>query len=334
MNVLVTGATGFLGQKLAIRLKHMGYKVTGIGRNKIKGEMLKNYGIEFVSLDLGNKEQTVAVCKEKDYIFHCAALSSPWGKYEAFYKSNVLSTKNLIFGSKKTNIKRLIHVSTPSIYFDYKDKMNISEDSVLPQNPVNYYAQTKLLAENEINQAFKEGLSLVTIRPRALFGPGDTTILPRLIRANNKGSIPLINGGKAIIDTTYVENVVDALILCMNGSKDTLGKKYNITNDEPMALIDLLNKLFDKLDIHLKTKNISFHMAYRLAMVMEWISKYILKGKEPILTRYSVGVLSKNQTLDIENAKNDLGYIPKVGVDEGLDLFVEWLKGDGSWILS
>ncbi|MCT4607327.1 MAG: NAD-dependent epimerase/dehydratase family protein [Marinisporobacter sp.] len=331
--VLITGATGFLGNRVAIRLKGLGYEVTGVGRNKKKGEALKRKGIDFVLLDLENEEAVMNICKNHEYIFHCAALSSPWGKYKDFYKSNVESTKNLIKGSKKENIKRFIHVSTPSIYFDYQDKLNIREDSILPRELVNDYAKTKLVAEKEIDQAFKEGLGVVTIRPRALFGPGDTTILPRLIRANHKGGIPLIDGGKGIIDVTYVENVVDALILCMNGEKNILGEKYNITNGEPMVFIELIQKLFHKLDIPLKTKNISFERAYKIGGAMEWISKYILMGKEPILTRYSVGVLSKSQTLDIRKAKEELGYVSRVSIDEGLDVFVDWLRGEGAWLV-
>ncbi|QZY54023.1 NAD-dependent epimerase/dehydratase family protein [Crassaminicella profunda] len=333
MNVLVTGGTGFLGERLAMRLISMGYGVTVVGRNKIKGKELEKLGINFIPLDLADQEKTIAVCKNQSYIFHCAALSSPWGRYKDFYASNVLSTKNLIMGIKKWNVKRLVHVSTPSIYFDYTDRLNIPENSPLPKDSVNFYAQTKLMAEKEIDKAYKDGLEVISIRPRALFGPGDTTILPRLIRANNKRFIPLINEGKAVVDVTYVENVVDALLLCMDSDENTLGQKYNITNGEPMMLIELLQKLFDKLNVALRGKNISFEKAYRFAGILEFISKYLLLGKEPTLTQYSVGVLAKSQTLDIQKARKELRYKPRISIDEGLEYFVDWLKGDGSWVL-
>lgn len=326
MKVLVTGGTGFLGQKLAKRLISMNIETTVVGRNNIVGNSLKNNGIHFKKGSLEDKIFTLELCKDMDYVFHCAALSSPWGKYKEFYNSNVLSTRNIIDGCIKYNVKRLIHTSTPSIYFDFTDKFQISEKDILPQKFVNYYAETKFEAEKELDKGLTRGLPTIAIRPRALFGPNDTTIIPRIIRANEKSRIPIIDGGNSVIDITYVENVVDALILCMNSPEHTLGKKYNITNDEPIHLITLLEKLFMRLEIQFKTKNISFQKAYKLAGTIEFIYKNFFPNKEPILTKYSVGVLAKSQTLDISAAKKDLIYIPKVSIEQGLDLFVDWWK--------
>ena len=134
-----------------------------------------------------DRERVLQVCKDKDYIFHSGALSSPWGKYEDFYNANVLGTKHIIEGSQKYGIKRLIHVSTPSIYFYYDERQNVVENAKLPDTFVNHYATTKYMAEQAIDQAFTQGLPVITIRPRALFGPGDNAILPRLIKVCEKG---------------------------------------------------------------------------------------------------------------------------------------------------
>ena len=214
MKILVTGATGFLGKRLALRLSELGYEVTATGRNTLVGVDLEKQGICFRKTDLQDTESIINACKNKDYVFHCGALSSPWGKYKDFYNTNILGTKNIIQGCKENSVKRLIHVSTPSIYFDFKDKLNISEKDPLPDKPVNDYAKTKLLAEQEIDKAHQEGLPVITIRPRAIFGPGDTSILPRLIKANNKRFIPVIGDKKVLVNITYVENAVDALLLC------------------------------------------------------------------------------------------------------------------------
>lgn len=326
MKMLVTGGTGFLGQKLVYRLVEMGHQVTVIGRNKKVGEKLKRDGVSFIQTDLREEERVIEACHQQDYVFHVAALSSPWGDYQEFYESNVVSTQHVIKGCKKHKVKRLIHVSTPSIYFKYEDRFNISEKDPLPTKFVNHYASTKFLAEKEIDKAFEEGLPVITIRPRALFGPDDTTIIPRLIKANEKGFIPLINKGKVLMDITYVENVVDALLLCMDSPKHTLGKKYNITNGEPVYLIDVLTTMFERLNEPFRTKEIPFKMAYLLAGGLEFISKTLLRGKEPVLTQYTAGVLAKSQTLDITEARKDLGYNPKVTIDEGINLFIDWWK--------
>lgn len=324
MNVLVTGATGFLGFHLAEKLKQEGYHVTATGRNRKIANELRKKGISFLACDLTDEEKTIALCKNQDFIFHTAALSSPWGKYEEFYQANVKTTKNIIQGCKTYHPKRLIHVSTPSIYFNHDERIGVKEDDTLPPVFVNHYAHTKWLAEQEIDQAFAEGISTVTIRPRALFGPRDTTIIPRLIRANEKGALPLFGDGKTLMDITYVGNVVDALLLCMHSPECTLGQKYNITNGDPVYLIDMLQLLFSKLDLPFQPKYMSFSSAYRLAYVMEGFHRIFRIQKEPLLTRYTVGVLGKSQTLNITKAKNELGYKPSVSVKEGLDLFVKW----------
>ncbi|RAL24486.1 NAD-dependent epimerase/dehydratase family protein [Thermoflavimicrobium daqui] len=326
MNVLVTGATGFLGQRLALRLHQLGYNVTATGRSQQKGAYLAEQGISFIPANLEDTVTIQAMCKNQDYVFHSGALSSPWGPYEHFYQSNVIGTKNLIEGCMQYPVRRLIHVSTPSIYFHYTDRLQIKEEEPLPKTKVNAYAETKWLAEQEIDRAFQEGLPVITIRPRALFGPGDQAILPRLLQANERRFIPLINGGKVWIDLTYIDNVVDALLLCMNSSSNTLGKKYNITNDEPVLLKDVLTEVFKLLEQPMRTKSIPFRLAYLFAGCLEWYARILGREKEPELTRYTVGVLGKSQTLDISKAKQELGYQPKVSIEEGIKRFVKWWK--------
>lgn len=324
--VLVTGGTGFLGKQLAFKLQALGYDVSVLGRNRFIGNQLSARGLQFLPVDLTNKEAIIAACKGQDYVFHCGALSSPWGKYQNFYNANVLGTRNIIRGCQTYGIQRLIHVSTPSVYFDFSHRLNISENDHLPSKLANHYAETKLLAEAEVNQAHQQGLPVITIRPRGIFGPGDTTILPRLIKANNQTGIPLIDEGKAYIDMTYVDNVVDALLLCQNAPSHLLGRIFNITNGEPMYLADLLEMLMKKLDYPVKLKPISYQTASWVAATMEFLSNTLFLSREPLLTRYTVGLLAFSQTLDITAAKVELGYQPKIGIEEGLDMFVKWWK--------
>ena len=326
MRVLVTGATGFLGFKLASRLHNLGYTVIGTGRNLEQGNRLEELGIKFLKANLEDHIDVMLAVQGVDYVFHCAALSSPWGKYEDFYASNVVATENLLNESIKEKVKRFIHVSTPSIYFEHRDSLMIKESDPLPIKSVNFYAKTKLMAEDLVDKAFQEGLEVITIRPRALFGPGDNAILPRLIYANDKIGVPIINQAQAIIDVTYVENVVDALLLCMEADTTALGKKYNITNGEPMKLHDLLDTLFKELGIEWKQRKISLPIAYSLAGISEIACRYLLLGKEPILTKYTVGVLGVSQTLDITLAKELLGYKPRYTIHEGLIEFAKWWK--------
>jgi nucleoside-diphosphate-sugar epimerase len=326
MKVLVTGGTGFLGKQLALRLKTLGYDVSVLGRNRVIGEQLQAEGLRFLQTDLKDTRATVEVCQGQDYVFHCGALSSPWGKYQDFYNANVLGTRNIIQGCQSYNVRRLIHISTTSVYFDFSHRLNISENAPLPVKSVNAYAETKRLAEEEINRAYQCGLPAIAIRPRAIFGPGDTAILPRLIKASDRTGIPLINEGKACLDITYVDNVVDALLLCQNAPDTLLGKTFNISNGEPLDLGTLLETLSKKLGYPFKLKQIPYSTAYWAAAAMELMSNTLLFGKEPLLTRYTVGLLAFSQTLDITAARKELGYQPRVSIEEGLTKFTSWWK--------
>ena len=187
--VIVTGATGFLGLNLSKRLKSMGFEVIGLGRDIKRGEKLKELDIKFISVDLSDSEKLNEVFNGAKYVFHCAAKSSVWGNYKSFYEANVIGTQNVCSACINNNVERLIYVSTPSIYFDFKDKLNIKEAETLPEKFANNYAKTKYLAENVVDKAVKNGLNVITIRPRAILGIGDTAIIPRII---NKHSI-LVN---------------------------------------------------------------------------------------------------------------------------------------------
>ena len=326
MKVLVTGATGFLGLKVAKRLALLGYEVTGTGRNDKVGNSLIKNGICFVNCALENKDQMIDLCKDQDYVIHCGALSSPWGKYKTFYEANVLGTKNVIDGCLKWNVKRLVHVSTPSIYFYYDERLDVREEDVLPEKFVNHYAKTKYLAELEVDKAFQKGLATITIRPRALFGPGDQAIFPRLIRVCEKGMFPKIGSGHVEIDMTYIENTVDALLLCLTSSEKTFGHKYNITNGERVNLYHMIEHVMENLEKSFSYKNISYKKAFNIATALEYMSRFLLGGKEPILTRYTVSVLSQSQTLSIEKARKELGYEPTISIEQGTKEFIEWWK--------
>ncbi|MBW7477209.1 NAD-dependent epimerase/dehydratase family protein [Paenibacillus oenotherae] len=327
MNVLVTGATGFLGRRLVQRLLEEGYTVTAAGRNEAVGRELTLEGARFLPASLEDEQAMLDACRGQSYVFHCGALSTPWGAYRDFYRSNVMGTRHVIAGCRTHGVTRLIHVSTPSLYFQYKDGFGISEASPLPNKPVNHYARTKRMAESLVDEAFAQGLPVVTIRPRALFGPGDNAIFPRLVRANQKKFVPLFRKGQIMMDITYIDNCVDALLLCMRSPESTLGRKYNITNGEPIPFINILEQVFRLLDMPFHHKEIPYKLAYSLAGLMELASKTLLLGKaEPVLTRYTLGTLGFHQTLDITAAREELGYRPSISNEAGIRLFADWWK--------
>ncbi|XID94514.1 NAD-dependent epimerase/dehydratase family protein [Paenibacillaceae bacterium WGS1546] len=328
-NVLVTGATGFLGRAAALRLRDSGWNVTGIGRDPQAGRRLSAQGIAFVQADLRDKQRIEDACAGQEIVVHCAALSSPWGRYRDFYETNATGTEHVVSGCLRHGARRLVHVSTPSVYFDYADRLNISEREKLPRKPANDYAATKLLSERIVMGAGARGLPSVILRPRGIFGPGDTSLFPRLLRANEARGIPMIGGGEALLDLTYIDNVVDGLVLACNAPDSAADEIYNLSNGEPVKLSDLLRRLFDRLQLPLRTVRVSRPVALAAGRGMEWAYRtFPALGGEPPFTRYTVGLLAFSQTLDIAKARQALGYEPRVGLEEGLRRFADWWRNE------
>lgn len=325
MRVVVTGGTGFLGKRISYKLKALNFTPIVLGRNEVVGQHLLCDDITFLKVDLSDRNKAIASLKDADYVIHCAGLSTVWGSSAAFHLANVKVVENIIEGCFMHGIKRLVHISTPSIYFNFQDRFNISEDDPLPEKFVNEYAKSKRKGEILIQQAFKKGLGTVILRPRGIFGEGDTSILPRILSAIQNDRLPLINEGKALMDITYVENVVDSILQAML-VPSIEGGIFNITNDQPTTFAELINQLIEKLKIYYKPKIVSFKKAYYAAKFVEGLFSICKIQKEPPITCYGVGLLSKSMTLDISKAKNILGYHPKISLSEGIDKFVEWRK--------
>jgi len=327
MNILVTGGTGFLGRHVIWRLAALGHNVVFTGRQQKMAEQVIEHSpahVKYICLHHGkeNSQQRLnQLAQGMDAIVHCAALSSPWGKFDDFYQANVISTQQVIAACKSANIQRLVHISTPSLYFDFRDRLNIKEDEPLP-TPVNHYARTKGLAEVLVMNA--SIAQRVILRPRALFGPWDNTLLPRLLRVIEQGAIPLMNGGKANLDITYIGNAVDAVVLALTKPLARPLNIYNVTNGEPLCLDQLLTQLSKAFSLTLRTRRIPWH----LVSVATWfVEKYSLltRSSEPNITRYSAGVLAFSQTLDISAIRNELGYQPSVSITQGLSHHAQWL---------
>lgn len=320
--IVISGITSSIGISLAQFLAKKGIRIVGFARNidKVR-HVLSHPLIELKSADLNDQRLMHSICKDAEIVIHLAALSAPWGAYEDFYKVNVKGTESLIQAASHSRLKRFIHISTPSIYFDFRDRLKISEEEPLPLRSVNAYSETKKIAEKVVDNA---GIPTITLRPRAIFGPHDQTLFPRVLKACQSKGIPCFRQGSPIIDITYVDNLSYAIWLAMESPDSCLGQKYNITNGEPRALIDILDPLLNKLNLNVSQRYIPYALAYMLASLSELQSK--MTRKEPIFTRYGLGVLSFSQTLSIEKAKQELNYQPIISLNEGIDRYVKWLQ--------
>lgn len=317
---MVTGAYGFLGQYVLKELVNFGYSVRAFGRKKTLLEPLVAENIEIFQGDFCYLKDCQAAMEGIDYVIHCGALSTVWGDREDFIKTNVEGSLNLMKAALTHQVKRFVYVSSPSIYAGKAHRLNIKEEEVDTSNRLNYYIESKILAEQAIRDF--NGLEWVIIRPRGLIGVGDTSIMPRLIRANEKIGLPLFNEGKNFVDMTCVENVALALRLAMKAEKAAYGT-FNITNGEPMAFKEILSLTFEKLGIKPRFKKRNLTVVYGLSCIIEIIYRLLKKYDEPIITRYSVCTLGYSQTLDICAAREKLGYEPRISLAQGMEAYAK-----------
>lgn len=318
--IIVTGATGFLGGRIVEGLQDYDAAVIAVGRNPARREELESLGATFVQADLCDREAVEKIVQGADLIIHCAALSSPWGTYQMFYDANVRATEILKDAALKFGVRRFIHISTPSVYFDFSNRRLIKESEPLPEKKVNHYAATKYLAEKVIQES---PLPFVIIRPRAIIGRGDTVIMPRVLEAYRQNRLKIVGNGKNVVSVTPVANVVQAVRLSMDAGENALGKAYNIASGEEIELWSLIGDMLQQLDLPFQPRKIPYPVAAAAARMMEIWSRWV-SGKEPVLTRYSVAIMAKDMTLDISLAREHLGYEPMQTAKEAVAEFAKW----------
>ncbi|MEO1068841.1 MAG: NAD-dependent epimerase/dehydratase family protein [Cyanobacteria bacterium J06638_6] len=326
MKVLVTGATGFLGGALARHLQAQGFTVRATGRNRHLGQRLSEAGLEFATADLSDPGQTADICQGIDWVFHCAAHTSLWGPRQLFWQSNVLGTRHIATAALNANCHRLIHISSPSIYFRFAPQHNIDEATPLPRRFINHYAASKAAAEEQIQAAVRQGLKAVILRPRAIYGPGDTAIFPRIVRTLESGRLPIIGKGQNLTDLTYIDNCVQACMVAAQAPLPRSGRCYHITDGQPQRLWEILAHIATELNLPVPSRHISPALARRLAQGLEYGFKSLRIEREPLLTEYAVGLLSCTTTLSIARARAELGYSPQVSTAAGIAHFLTWWK--------
>jgi nucleoside-diphosphate-sugar epimerase len=325
MEVLVTGGGGFLGRYLVERLLQEGNKVTVLCRGHYPE--LEKAGAILFQADLNDASKVQSACKEKEIVFHVAAKAGYWGKYEEYYRSNVLGTQHILEACQSQGVSRLVYTSTPSVIFEvHKHLEGVDESTPYSQNPLTAYQKTKIIAEQEVLKAHgQKGLKTVALRPHIIWGPRDNHILPRIIARAQAGKLKQVGEGKNKVGIVYIDNAVEAHLQAARSEK-AWGNAYFITQKEPVVLWEWINQVLKALDIPPVQKKISFALAYRIGGFLELVYKGLSLPAEPPMTRFLAAQLGESHYFDIGKAERDFGYNPKISVEEGIQKFVTWLK--------
>ncbi|WP_354624491.1 2-alkyl-3-oxoalkanoate reductase [Psychromonas sp. MME2] len=319
--VFVTGAGGFLGKALCRFLRSADIQVVGFARGDYPE--LRAMGIELIQGDICDEMALLDAMQDCDLVFHVASKAGVWGSKDSYFLPNVQGTENIIAACLAHNIKQLVYTSTPSVTFSGVDEEGIDESAPYAAQFLNFYGLSKAIAEQKILQANHENLKTTALRPHLIWGPGDPHLTPRVLQRAEAGKLKLVGKTDKLVDTIYIDNAVyghllAAVELCANASRCT-GKAYFLSNDEPILMADMLNKILACKELPAVSKRVSTQLAYSVGTLLEWIYIALRKQQEPIMTRFVARQLSTSHYFDISAAKSDLGYEALISIDEGME---------------
>ncbi|MEP0506567.1 MAG: NAD(P)-dependent oxidoreductase [Paracoccaceae bacterium] len=314
--ILVTGATGFLGGHLVQHLTTNGYDVVAHGRRDAGCHALGLSGYNVFQWDISAPVNSLEKLDAVDCVVHCAALSAPFGHLARFEAANIAGTRNVLDLAAHLNASRFVFISSPSVYFSLNDQLDVSEDMPLP-NPFNAYAATKQKAEALVLD--RPELCPVILRPRGIYGLNDTTLLPRILRAAKTRPLPLFRNGRASIDLTHVDDVVDAIECAINAPAHVEREIFNISSGEPLAVTDIVDQVCARAQIAVRWRKTPLAPALCIASVLEYAARLVPALGEPVATKYGLALFAYAQSLNISKARTLLGWSPKIRFQDGLE---------------
>jgi 2-alkyl-3-oxoalkanoate reductase len=325
MKVLVTGGTGFSGKALVKRLLDEGHDVVALDyKEGLNTPDLRDWGATVVIGSVTDQDVVARCMDGVDVVQHLAAAFRELNVPDAYYYDvNVKGTRNVLEAALEQGVKKFIYCSTCGVHGNI-DHPPGGEDA--PIQPADYYQRTKYEAEPIVNEYFAKGLKTVILRPAAIYGPGDPERFLMIFKRVAKGSFPMFGNGKIYYHPLYIDNLVDAFMLAMEPGRGD-GKAYLVADETYVEIEELVRKVGRALNVDVKIHYYPIWPVVLMGHVCETVCKPF-KVTPPIFPR-RVDWYRQNRAFKIDNIKNDLGYVPKVDLDEGLRRTAEWYRKMG-----
>jgi 2-alkyl-3-oxoalkanoate reductase len=326
-DVLVTGGGGFLGGALVRGLIARGHRVRSFSRGAYP--QLEALGVEVQRGDLTDAQAVRRACAGCELVFHNAARAAVWGRYDAFAGPNVTGTENVLEGCCREGVPRLVFTSTASVVFGREDIRGGDESLPYPAHQASPYAATKAEAERMVLAADGAGLRTLALRPHLIWGPGDTQIVPRVVAMARAGKAVRVGDGTNVVDTTYIDNAVDAHLLAARallGNPRAGGRAFFVSNGEPANLWWLIDRILAEAGLPPVKRAVPARLAIALGAAVGAAHERLHRPGEPRLTRFLAEELATSHWFDIGAARRELGYEPLVSLEEGLRRLGAWLR--------
>ena len=320
MNLLVTGANGFLGRAIVRQLVARGDHARVVCRRR--DAEFDRLGLETVLADIREREKIIAACQGVEAVVHVAAIAKMWGDWNEFHEVNTRGTQHVLDGCLAHGVGKLVYTSSPSVTFAGEPQENTNEAAPYPARWLAHYPHSKALAEQLVLAANGTGgLLTCALRPHLIWGPGDTQLLPRLLERARSGRLRRVGDGRNLIDTVFVENAAEAHLLALDRmapASPVAGSAFFITQGEPLPLWDWVDQLLALAKLPPVRRGVSLRGAYALGWGMERTWAFLRRTDEPPMTRFIALQLGLPHYFDISRARRELGYGPTISTAEGL----------------
>jgi nucleoside-diphosphate-sugar epimerase len=326
---LITGATGFVGSHLAETCAARGMKVRTIARASSDTGLLEKLGATIVRGDLADAGAVRQAVAGVDFVVHCAAKVGDWGRVEDYRAVNVDALRLLLDACKGQPLKRFVDISSLGVYAA-RDHHGTDESEPLPAQHMDGYTQTKVEAERLVLEYCRDhSLPVVVLRPGFIYGPRDRAVAPRIIDLLRRGQFNYLGGGKRALNTIYVGNLVDAILLALE-KPQAVGQVYNLTDGERVSKRRFVETLRAGLDLPPANRfSPPIWLARILAKVMERRARRRGDTQAPRLTQARLKFMGLNLDFSIDQARRELGYKPRFSFDQGMRETIAWYQANG-----
>jgi nucleoside-diphosphate-sugar epimerase len=294
-------------------LVRRGHAVTAMARSSSSASVVEGFGATSMQAELGRLEKSHLL--KIDAVVHAAAYVEEFGTRAQFFKANVEGTRNVLEAAASAGVKRLVHVGTEAALFNGRSLIGIDESAPYPSHQRFLYSESKAAAERLVLAAHDPaGMTTISIRPRFVWGPRDTSVLPALLRMAKAGSFAWLDGGVHLTSTCHVGNLVHALELAL--TQGIPGRAYFVTDGIDRTLREVMSTLADTQGVTLPSRSMPGWFARAVAAMAE--PTFTLLGKNPPLSRFAVAMMSSTMTVRDSAAKAELGYSPVMSIERGL----------------
>ncbi|SDD12657.1 NAD-dependent epimerase/dehydratase family protein [Auraticoccus monumenti] len=318
MRVLVTGASGMLGGGVARALAARGDDVTVLQRRPSALE-----GVREHRGDLRDDAAVAEAVRGQDAVVHLAAkvnVVGPWAEYEAI---NVGGTRSVVAACRDSGVGRLVHISSPSVAHAGHALVGVGAQPADPAGARGPYARSKAMAEQVALAAAEPGrLAVAVLRPHLVWGPGDTQLVARIVERSRRGRLPLLGAGAAMMDTTYVDNAVDAVVAALDRAEVASGEPLVVSNGEPRTISEIIGGFCDAAGVPRPRRHVPVPLALAAGSLVG--GAVALRQRlghdvetDPPLTRFLAEQLSTAHWFDQRRTRELLDWRPRVSLDEG-----------------